>query len=716
MNITDFEIAQASIELVGGLVCAMLSLVIMINAHRVASTRRMEHLLLITAGILVCDALCFIFRGNTNALSILIAQGGNLLVFILNLCLAYCAVLFIYSIVQERGCVVSDVYRRIVLCCSVLGGLIVLSNLLTGWMYYFDAENCYHRNFGWYVYTGLSMVSMVTSCVMLLHFRKKLSLPRLLSLLLFELCPIIAVAVQSFFYGLAITNMGVAISVVLLLLTHLVTWSHSTDSGFTPQLRHSYDTIILFIIMAVSISAAVVTNVLSVRRIANEISVSNSQLIAHVVGDQIEELLNAPITVARTMSSDRNLRAYMHQAEEDGAEAIQEQMVDYLSSIRTGFGYEMVFAVCSRDGAYFTDSGLVRRLDLQDPQSDRWYTNITESGKRLLLNVGTDEDNGWGLSVFVNAIVHGSDGSTLGVCGVALKMSELQALLTEFEEQYSIRVTLTEQTGLYEINSQSAVLGQTALPPEEESIDGKEFTRQSLSGITRLVRRMDSLGWYLTVEDPKPQKVNILRTIIPNILIFLVGLFSLLTAFCVILVRERKIARELSEKRKSSLYDELTGLKNRRALREDCTRLESKRAAGALAVVQMDLNGLKPINDSQGHQAGDELICAMASCLMEALGKAGELYRTGGDEFVAILTCDSEALETVLAEFDRHCAEWRGVLSSGISSARGVILSGDYPEASIAELIDLADQKMYEEKRRYYLQTDALRRTGRNPL
>lgn len=118
----------------------------------------------------------------------------------------------------------------------------------------------------------------------------------------------------------------------------------------------------------------------------------------------------------------------------------------------------------------------------------------------------------------------------------------------------------------------------------------------------------------------------------------------------------------------------------------------------------MDLNGLKSINDGLGHQAGDELITSAATCMTQAMRGFGELYRTGGDEFIAILSCDAATLGRILSDLDIRCTEWHGTQIDGISLSKGISLSSENPEADLDELIALADQKMYEEKRRYHLQ------------
>ena len=95
--------------------------------------------------------------------------------------------------------------------------------------------------------------------------------------------------------------------------------------------------------------------------------------------------------------------------------------------------------------------------------------------------------------------------------------------------------------------------------------------------------------------------------------------------------------------------DELTGLRNRRAMREDF--LDWSSSSGALCVVLMDLNGLKEINDTLGHQVGDTLIVGAAQCFSDTLGHYGTVYRTGGDEFVAVVEDVSE--EEFQSQVDR---------------------------------------------------------------
>ena len=81
--------------------------------------------------------------------------------------------------------------------------------------------------------------------------------------------------------------------------------------------------------------------------------------------------------------------------------------------------------------------------------------------------------------------------------------------------------------------------------------------------------------------------------------------------------------------------DTMTGLGNRTAFLE-----ENKSNAifpGMISYIMMDANNLKTINDTLGHNKGDELIITIAKCMRKAVGHNGQCYRIGGDEFVIIL-------------------------------------------------------------------------------
>lgn len=157
-----------------------------------------------------------------------------------------------------------------------------------------------------------------------------------------------------------------------------------------------------------------------------------------------------------------------------------------------------------------------------------------------------------------------------------------------------------------------------------------------------------------------------------------------------------------------SRTDELTGMFNRHCYEVDVAELQESGIDRELTVISADVNGLKLVNDSMGHAAGDELICGAAYCLLSALGNRGKVYRTGGDEFMAIVyASDCEAL---LREIQDNVSSWKGKIVDSVSISVGCATHAEFPSGSIEELERIADARMYEDKERFYRQNGRERR------
>ncbi len=149
--------------------------------------------------------------------------------------------------------------------------------------------------------------------------------------------------------------------------------------------------------------------------------------------------------------------------------------------------------------------------------------------------------------------------------------------------------------------------------------------------------------------------------------------------------------------------DELTRLYNRRAYENDISDREFRGVSENFGFVSIDVTGLKRINDSLGHAAGDELLQGAAQCLVRVFGNKGKVYRTGGDEFIVMLDVLEEEMKSLLDELDNVTKEYRGQFIKEIVLAKGVAFSKEFPDASILELEKVADQRMYQDKSNYYI-------------
>jgi diguanylate cyclase (GGDEF)-like protein len=168
-------------------------------------------------------------------------------------------------------------------------------------------------------------------------------------------------------------------------------------------------------------------------------------------------------------------------------------------------------------------------------------------------------------------------------------------------------------------------------------------------------------------------------------------------------MKQRTRAEE--QLRQLSLTDELTGLYNRRgflALAEQQTRI-ANRGNKPMLVISADLDGLKGINDSFGHKAGDAAIAETAHILRESFRNADLVARMGGDEFAVLLTggeaeFDSEKLDGRLQEIvDEHNRRDDRLYRLSVSAGFAYFDAGGTP--AFEEWLHRADTMMYEQKR-----------------
>jgi diguanylate cyclase (GGDEF)-like protein len=153
-----------------------------------------------------------------------------------------------------------------------------------------------------------------------------------------------------------------------------------------------------------------------------------------------------------------------------------------------------------------------------------------------------------------------------------------------------------------------------------------------------------------------------------------------------------------------SLSDELTGLYNRRGFMvlSHQYALTAARQKRPFAILFSDLNGLKAINDTHGHEAGDDAITRMAAAMKATFREADIVARLGGDEYVALVDgADEASIEQVItrlreemdADAKRHTTPYR------LHTSIGVAFQNAEHSQTIEQLLTLADEKMYEEKK-----------------
>lgn len=209
--------------------------------------------------------------------------------------------------------------------------------------------------------------------------------------------------------------------------------------------------------------------------------------------------------------------------------------------------------------------------------------------------------------------------------------------------------------------------------------------------ITAIYKYIGRLADY-TVEDYVNDHYLLVIILVAVIIAVICGF----VAYIVNSKSKRDILYEMAHK------DSMTGIFNRRAFDEKMDGYGKSIVGGNMMILMMDLNGLKKVNDTLGHEAGDEMIEGAAGCMKRILSPYGEIYRTGGDEFVAIINIRKSEQNKLIKSLNKSFSEWKGKICDSLSVSIGYYYCDDESKLTMKDLMLISDQRLYKQKDIYY--------------
>lgn len=158
--------------------------------------------------------------------------------------------------------------------------------------------------------------------------------------------------------------------------------------------------------------------------------------------------------------------------------------------------------------------------------------------------------------------------------------------------------------------------------------------------------------------------------------------------------------------------DALTQVDNRLGYDLKLSAVFNKKTVSDLHVLVFDINRLKYINDEFGHKAGDEIIVAACNAIMEAFPDYNVFARVGGDEFCLLSTKKDLNFQEGKETLKNITSKWKGQYAPFLSISCGHAYGQEVTEEAYRNLLYEADQKMYEDKSKFY-QENAIDRRRR---
>lgn len=280
-----------------------------------------------------------------------------------------------------------------------------------------------------------------------------------------------------------------------------------------------------------------------------------------------------------------------------------------------------------------------------------------------------------------------------------LKQNEISTVVSDMPVYKGMEIYVAD-TGLIKGATACDKIGRTfnnlGIPTDIK--EGNKPTVRQVSvdgtGCRCVLRRDDKYIVAVTIERSFYMTNSVVAMLV-------VGIYLILASCCMAYMFS-KIMKEKYEKEKllyTSNTDELTGCLNRHAYETDINKLALKKE---WIYISLDLNSLKHVNDTYGHAAGDEMICAAVACMMSSFGEFGRVYRIGGDEFAVIITQKPDELDAMKNEFDSSVAGWRGKLVDSMTISYGCVSSLEEDWEHVYDIAKEADRRMYASKSRYY--------------
>ena len=459
--------------------------------------------------------------------------------------------------------------------------------------------------------------------------------------------------------------------------------------------------LLLFGTLATSLGGFVVARK-SVRRglLSNELPLTGDSVYSEIQRDLLR-----PVSISAQMSHDTFLQDWIGSGEQNSPEVVR-----YLDEIQQRFGATTSFFVSDATRRYYHSSGILKEIDENDP-ADAWYFQARSMKTDYEINIDEDTANRSVTTAFINYKIRNSEGRLLGITGVGITLKTIAKQISNYEQTFDRRIYFVDSRG-------NVALSSAAMPPQIQRAKLSErpgisfIAAEILAGGTKPLklsfhrgsadvlvnsRFIPELNWHLIVEqDASPAYQTLIHILSWSLLLGLI-VSALAGTIMMLVVRafQRRLEHVVS-------VDELTGALNRRAgqqvIRAMVVSAQDTKRPGALLV--LDVDHFKAINDAFGHVIGDRVLRVCADTISAACRSTDSVIRWGGEEFVIGLPiCDekhaNDIAESIRAQIE---ANWEGGVRSLPACTVSIGLATQHDGDDLDSLLARADAALYRAK------------------
>lgn len=392
--------------------------------------------------------------------------------------------------------------------------------------------------------------------------------------------------------------------------------------------------IIAFLLIGLSVSLSTVNYVITLESTQKQLENSSLPLSTDNIYTEIQKHIIEPDLVASMMAQDTFLKDWLIHREKEG-----KSITEYLDSIKNKYGMFTTFLASEKTRNYYTSKGFIEKMDEKNP-TNNWYFSFKQSQNTHEVNLDYNENIDNSMIMFINHKIFDNNEHIIGATGIGLRISYIDEMLKRFRKNYKFNVFFVNTKGkivLYERgkNKLKNIKDNPELDSYKDQMLGKKnsLIKYTKEGEEYLVssKFVPELGLHLLVEAKISDFTNdVIRTFYLNLYV------SLFISIIIVLIILTLIKKYNSKLENLANHDELTNLPNRRVFDDNLKHviLLNERKPSNISVLFSDIDDFKKVNDTFGHDAGDQVLKRIATIIKQNVRQSDFFARWGGEEFI----------------------------------------------------------------------------------
>lgn len=421
-------------------------------------------------------------------------------------------------------------------------------------------------------------------------------------------------------------------------------------------------TVILCFLLSISFLTISLTSYLASKNAIHLALVEKElPLTSNAIYAELQKDLVRPFFISSMMASNTFLHDWVA-----GGEKKPELISRYLQETKDSYQVFTSFFVSESTRHYYYPQGILKTVSATE-KADKWFFRVRELKEPYEINIDYDQANDNTLTIFMNFRVFNQQQKFLGATGVGLSMSRLSTLLSDYEQRYQKNIYLVDSTGRIRLTGNNrlhdsrSILEMTGLKEIASDVLAHKNNNFQYRGeqdnYLLHVKYLPEVRLFLFVESAENQAIAQVRhALYINLAVFaLIVLATIVLTNMTVNFYQKKLAL-------MATIDHLTQLLNRQSFEtlSNTILADSRRFHTPLAVMMLDIDYFKNINDNYGHAAGDTVLKGIAQTLKQTVREADIVCRWGGEEFVIFLNkCE-------LADAERIAEQIRAKVASEI--------------------------------------------------